>query len=156
MITRWADTSALLHQDGLINPQADLTISTITIKELEHIKNGNDDKVKFKAREAVRSILTSNKFNVVLSDNKKIDKMLKKYSFLSDIPDHRILCAAEIEAIEQNKNIIFLTSDALQYLFAMHMPHLEAVYPMGTELVEKYEDDWAGWGYFMPTQKSIV
>jgi hypothetical protein len=37
---------------------------------------------------------------VVLSDNKKIDKMLKKYSFLSDIPDHRILCAAEIEAIE--------------------------------------------------------
>ena len=156
MITRWADTSALLHQDGLINPQADLTISTITIKELEHIKNGNDDKVKFKAREAVRSILTSNKFNVVLSDNKKIDKMLKKYSFLSDIPDHRILCAAEIEAIEQNKNIIFLTSDALQYLFAMHMPHLEAVYPMGTELVEKYEDDWAGWGKYYPTEKDMA
>ena len=156
MITRWADTSALLHQDGLINPQADLTISTITIKELEHIKNGNDDKIKFKAREAVRSILTSNKFNVVLSDNKKIDKMLKKYSFLSDIPDHRILCAAEIEAIEQNKNIIFLTSDALQYLFAMHMPHLEAVYPMGTELVEKYEDDWAGWGKYYPTEKDMA
>ena len=156
MITRWADTSALLHQDGLINPQADLTISTITIKELEHIKNGNDDRVKFKAREAVRSILTSNKFNVVLSDNKKIDKMLKKYSFLSDIPDHRILCAAEIEAIEQNKNIIFLTSDALQYLFAMHMPHLEAVYPMGTELVEKYEEDWAGWGKYYPTEKEMA
>lgn len=156
MITRWADTSALLHQDGLINPQADLTISTITIKELEHIKNGNDDKVKFKAREAVRSILTSSKFNVVLSDNKKIDKMLKKYSFLSDIPDHRILCAAEIEAIEQNKNIIFLTSDALQYLFAMHMPHLEAVYPMGTELVEKYEEDWAGWGKYYPTEKEMA
>ena len=156
MITRWADTSALLHQDGLINPQADLTISTITIKELEHIKNGNDDKVKFKAREAVRSILTSNQFNVVLSDNKKIDKMLKKYSFLSDIPDHRILCAAEIEAIEQNKNIIFLTSDALQYLFAMHMPHLEAVYPMGTELVEKYEEDWAGWGKYYPTEKEMA
>ena len=156
MITRWADTSALLHQDGLINPQADLTISTITIKELEHIKNGNDDRVKFKAREAVRSILTSNKFNVVLSDNKKIDKMLKKYSFLSDIPDHRILCAAEIEAIEQNKNIIFLTSDALQYLFAMHMPHLEAVYPMGTELIEKYEDEWAGWGKYYPTEKDMA
>lgn len=156
VINRWADTSALLHQDGLINPQADLTISTITIKELEHIKNGNDDRVKFKAREAVRSILTSNKFNVVLSDNKKIDKMLKKYSFLSDIPDHRILCAAEIEAIEQNKNIIFLTSDALQYLFAMHMPHLEAVYPMGTELVEKYEEDWAGWGKYYPTEKEMA
>ena len=82
--------------------------------------------------------------------------MLKKYSFLSDIPDHRILCAAEIEAIEQNKNIIFLTSDALQYLFAMHMPHLEAVYPMGTELVEKYEEDWAGWGKYYPTEKEMA
>jgi hypothetical protein len=35
-----------------------------------------------------------------MTDNRKIDKMLKKYPFLSDIPDHRILCAAEIYAIE--------------------------------------------------------
>jgi len=35
-----------------------------------------------------------------MSDNNKIDKMLKKYNFLSNIPDHRIICAAELYAIE--------------------------------------------------------
>ena len=38
MIKHFADTSALLHQPGLINPQVDIAISTITISELEHIK----------------------------------------------------------------------------------------------------------------------
>jgi hypothetical protein len=33
-------------------------------------------------------------------DNKKIDKLLKKYSYLSNINDHRILLAAEITAAE--------------------------------------------------------
>jgi hypothetical protein len=36
------------------------------------------------------------------------------------------------------------------------MPHLEAVYPMGTELVEKYEDEWAGWGKYYPTEKDMA
>jgi hypothetical protein len=37
-----------------------------------------------------------------MTDNRKIDKMLKKFPFLSNIPDHRILCAAEIYAIEND------------------------------------------------------
>jgi len=65
------------------------------------------------AREAVRSIMTSNKFEVVMVDNKQIDKMIKKYSFLSNINDHRIICTAELLAKQQGKNIIFITSDAL-------------------------------------------
>ena len=97
MIKHWADTSALLHQNGLLNPQVDIAISTITIQELEHIKNSDkDEKTKYKAREAVRSILTTNRFETVMIDNKKIDKMLKKYPFLSNIPDHRIICGAEL------------------------------------------------------------
>lgn len=156
-ISRWADTSALLHQEGLIEPKADIAISTITVKELEHIKESKDDsQIKYRAREAVRSILTSGKFEVILSDNRKIDKMLKKYNFLSDIPDHRILCAAELKAEEQGKDIIFLTSDALQYLCAVQMPHLEAVYPMGTELSEKREEDWAGWGKYYPNETQMA
>jgi len=130
-----------------------MAISTITVKELEHIKsNEKDDKIKYKAREAVRSILTTGKFEVIPMDNRKIDKMLKKYPYLSDIPDHRILCAAELYAIEQGRTMIFLTSDALQYLFALQMPHLDAVYPMGTEQAEKREDDWAGWGKYYPNE----
>ena len=35
-----------------------------------------------------------------MPDNKKIAKMIKKYSFLNDINDHYILCAAELLAID--------------------------------------------------------
>lgn len=156
-IKHWADTSALLHQSGLINPQVDIAISTITVQELEHIKsNEKDDKIKYKAREAVRSILTTGKFDVILTDNNKIDKMLKKYPFLSNIPDHRILCAAELYAIEQGHDVIFITSDALQYLCALQMPHLEAVYPMGTDIADKRTDDWGGWGKYYPSEKDMA
>ena len=156
-IHHWADTSALLHQAGLTYPQVDIAISAITLQELEHIKeHEKDDKIKYKAREAVRAILTTGKFDVILTDNRKIDKMLKKYPFLSNIPDHRILCAAELYAIEQGHDMIFMTSDALQYLHALHMPHLEATYPMGTEIADKREDDWAGWGRYYPSEKDMA
>ena len=156
-INHWADTSALLHQSGLIDPKVNIAISTITIQELEHIKsNEKDDKIKYKAREAVRSILTTGKFDVVMTDNQKIDKMLKKYPYLSNIPDHRILCAAELYAIEQGHDMIFMTSDALQYLFALQMPHLDAVYPMGTEQAEKRNDEWAGWGKYYPSETDMA
>ena len=156
-IKHWADTSALLHQSGLINPQVDIAISTITVQELERIKsNEKDDKIKYKAREAVRSILTTGKFDVILTNNNKIDKMLKKYPFLSNIPDHRILCAAELYAIESGHDIIFMTSDALQYLCALQMPHLEAVYPMGTDIADKRTDDWGGWGKYYPSEKDMA
>ena len=156
-ITRWADTSALLHQDGLIDPEKPLAVSTITVAELEHIKDTSDNEnIKYKAREAVRSILTNNNLEVIMTDNRKIDKMLKKFPFLSNIPDHRILCAAEIYAIENDQDMMFLTSDALQYLFAMQMPHIEAIYPMGTEQAFRKEDDWAGWGKYYPDETEMA
>ena len=154
-INHWADTSALLHQ-SLFNIDVDTAISTITVAELEHIKNSNESEdVKFKAREIVRSIL-SNNFNVVFTDNRKIDKMLKKYRFLSDIPDHRIICAAELQAIEQGHNIIFLTGDALQYIFALQMPHLMAVYPVGKEKAFNNDKEWVGWGKYFPNEQEMA
>jgi hypothetical protein len=51
---------------------------------------------------------------------------------------------------------MFLTSDALQYLFAMQMPHIEAIYPMGTEQVFRKEDDWAGWGKYYPDETEMA
>ena len=156
-IKHWADTSALLHQP-LMDTQVKIAVSSITLQELEHIKNGEKEskQTKFKAREAVRTILTSDKFDVILTDNRKIDKMLKKYPFLSNINDHRIICAAELYALEQGHDIIFLTSDALQYLSALHLPHLNAVYPMGTEVTEKGEEEWAGWGKYYPTEEEMA
>lgn len=157
-IKHWADTSALLHQKTLTNPQVKIAISSITLQELEHIKNSDKESIqtKYQAREIVRAILTSDKFDVILTDNRKIDKMLKKYPFLSNINDHRIICAAELYAIEEGRDIIFLTSDALQYLSALHMPHLNAVYPMGKELEEKYDEEWAGWGKYFPNEQEMA
>ena len=156
-IKHFADTSALLHQSGLLEPQVKIAISSITLQELEHIKNNDKEntKTKFEAREIVRAILTNDKFDVILTDNNKIDKMLKKYPFLSNINDHRILCAAEIYATEIGHDIIFLTSDALQYLFALHLPHINAVYPMGTEIINSYIGEWAGWGNYYPNEQEM-
>ena len=158
MVTRWCDTSALLHQPGLLDPQAELAISPLTINELEHIKSSTNytDKVKYQAREAVRHILTDCNFEVVKTNQKKVDKLLKSYPFLSDINDHRILCEAELYGREHGKTIMFLTSDSLQYLFACELPHLEAIYPMGDDLAFKLEDDWAGWGKYYPNEQEMA
>ena len=36
------------------------------------------------------------------------------------------------------------------------MPHLNAVYPMGTELEEKYDEEWAGWGKYFPNEQEMA
>ena len=156
MITRWADTSAILHNEGLLDQVGTVAISPLTLSELEHIKTSSDnEKLKFFAREAVRNILATKKFEVVIDNNRKIDKLLKKYNFLSNINDHRILCAAELAAIEQRKNITFYTNDATQYLFAQRMPHLEAVY--STEIKdEQPQEEWAGWSKYWPSEKEMT
>lgn len=38
MIKHWCDTSALLHQKGLLDPDINIAISPITLQELEYIK----------------------------------------------------------------------------------------------------------------------
>ena len=115
-INQWADTSAILYPTFNTTKTA---ISAITIQELEGIKNSQrEENVKFHAREAVRKILNDDTYEVIISNNQKIDKMLKKYTFLNNINDHRILCAAEIYAEETHTRIAFLTCDSLQYIFA--------------------------------------
>ena len=157
MVLHFADTSAILHQKNLLEQDIPITISPITVQELEHIKNSETESstVKFTARLAARKILEKNSIQVLLTDNRKIDKMLKKYPFLSNINDHRIICAAEITAIEQDHNIIFLTNDVLQYLFALQMPHLMATFPMGN-LTDPLKDEWCGWGKYYPTEQEMA
>lgn len=150
MITHWADTSAILHQNL---GEAQVAISPLTLSELEHIKtNEKDPDIKYKAREAVRKIISTDQFSVIITDNKKIDKLLKKYTFLSDINDHRILLAAELAAIEQNKDIVFLTSDAAQYTFSLQLPHLMGVY---TPSQTQEKSLWCGWGKYYPNAEEM-
>ena len=153
MIKYWADTSALLHQKDFINSE-ELAISTITLQELEHIKTTSEnEQIKFQARELVRTILSASKVRIVASNNHKIDKLLKRYPFLNNINDHRIICSAELCAAEQHSEIIFITNDALQYLFATQMPHLKAIYSLG----EKQEsDEWSGWNNYYPDEEQMT
>lgn len=153
MIKYWADTSALLHQKDFINSE-ELAISTITLQELEHIKTTSEnDQIKFQARELVRTILSASKVRIVASNNHKIDKLLKRYPFLNNINDHRIICSAELCAAEQHAEITFITNDALQYLFATQMPHLKAIYSLG----EKQEsDEWSGWNSYYPDEEQMT
>lgn len=151
MIKHWADTSALLHQ----KLEADnIAISPLTLSELEHIKTTEkNETLRYKAREIIREIIDENKFIPVLVNNKKIDKALGKYTFLSDINDHRIILAAEITAKEQGQNIVFFTSDANQYVFALEMPHLFAAY---TPNIRKDNDEWCGWGKYFPDEENMA
>jgi len=77
-------------------------IDTLTLSELENIKSNEkvSYEIKFKAREAVRAIIQNKTISVKFTNNRVIDKKLKKYPFLSNINDHRIICAAEIAAEE--------------------------------------------------------
>lgn len=153
-IKHFADTSALLHQKNLIESQAKILISPLTLQELEGIKNNEKESgsIKFKAREVVRAILTTNQFEIITIDNHKIDKMLKKYSFLSNINDHRIICAAELYAEQEKQDLTFFTSDALQYLFALRMPHLMAVHPSEEDDIER---EWGGWEKYYPNETEM-
>lgn len=153
MIKTFLDTSALLYQN--ISADASFYISPLTLTELERIKTSREtDEIKFKARSAVRKIIAginSGKCNVVTVDNKKIDRLLKKYNFLSNINDHRILCAAELTAIDLGIDLLFMTNDSAQYLFAQKMPHLLSALPTD----EEKNDIWCGWGKYYPTEQEM-
>lgn len=152
MIQHWADTSAVLHWD--LN-ETRVAISPLTLQELEHIKSNEREaqETKYLAREAIRKIISTDAFIPMLVDNNKIDKLLKKYNFLSNINDHRILLAAEITAKEQGKDIIFLTSDAAQYTFALQMPHLLAAY---CDDKNKAKEEWNGWSKCYPNEEEMA
>lgn len=152
MIQHWADTSAILHWN--LN-ESKVAISPLTLQELEHIKSNDREsqEMKYLAREAVRKIINTDAFTPILVDNNKIDKLLKKYNFLSNINDHRILLAAELTAKEQGKDIIFLTSDAAQYTFALQMPHLLATY---CDSKNEAKEEWSGWSKCYPNEEEMT
>lgn len=90
------------------------------LSELEHIKNSfnKDEAVKYKTRKAIRDIIDSNNISYTFYPQKKIDHLIKKYNFLTNINDHYILCEAELLGIEVKHSVTFITCDGALYLFA--------------------------------------
>lgn len=104
------DTSAILA--GALKDQTSVYISPIVLQELEHIKTAENkpDSIKYLAREAVRDILNDSRIRFTECNNRKIDKLLKKYSFLNNINDHRIICEAVLLA--DKEPVEFYTNDS--------------------------------------------
>ena len=125
---RFLDTSAILN--GALNTLKNCFISPISLMELENIKDKKDkaESLKADARKAIRIIISEEDIQTAIFDNKLLDKVIKKYNFLSDINDHKILCAAELLGRERESQVMFYTSDGAQYTFAQLLPHLQQYY----------------------------
>jgi len=146
------DTSAILN--GGLNLFENIYISPLTITELENIKTANykDEKIKYLARQAVRDILLATNISYSMVSQHKIDKLLKKFDFLSNINDHRLLCEALILAEEQP--VKFVTGDGTLYLFAEQFPQLKVIYLAEQE--EKQVDEYKGWEKYTPNEEQLT
>lgn len=146
----YIDSSAVLN--GALNLFENIYISPIVISELENIKtNSSNSHLKYLARQAVRDIICSKEYHYSLVSQRQIDRLLRKYDFLSDINDHRMLCEALI--INKQTPIVFVTSDGAQSLFARELG-LETIY-FGDEGKEE-NVDYCGWAKYYPNAEQMA
>ena len=153
MAYHFLDTSAVLN--GALSQYNDIYISPLVLTELEHIKSSStkDDQIKFQARQAVRTIINNNNINYFFPPHKSVEKLLKKYNFLSDIVDHQLLCEAALLSIEKKQMIEFITSDGALYLFASQIPGLTSIF---YEQKKKIQDsEYCGWGKYFPNDDQL-
>lgn len=148
------DTSAILN--GALATYPNGYVSPLVITELEHIKTSTnkDNDVKYRARKAVRDIIDSKDINYFIVEQKSVDKLLKKYNFLSNINDHRLLCEAELLAKEQSISVDFVTSDSALYLFAQKIPRLNAIFYGDKD--DRDDTEWTGWSKNYPSEKELA
>lgn len=149
------DTSAVLA--GAIKSYDTICISPVVLQELEHIKtHSQNEDLKYRVREAVRDIISSTKVFHAVQPQWKVKWELKKYSFLSDINDHRILCETLLTVKQQANNaqaVYFVTADATQHLFANRIG-LNTIY---LNRIEKQEEpEYCGWGKYYPTEQEMA
>ena len=144
------DTSAVL--EGAYTKYSDVYISSLTLMELENIKNSNKpEHIKYLARQAVRDILNFGSITKTTPNQKEINKALKKFNYLLPINDHKLLCEAYILG---KKDIVhFITSDGSQLLFARKMPYLiPTLYKPDNTNIEQY----TGWARYCPDEDTLT
>lgn len=147
------DTSAVLN--GALKVYLNSYISPTVLMELESIKTAfnKSEEIKYKARQAVRDILSNPKINYTEYSQKQINKLLKKYSFLLDIPDHRLICEAELIGKEKDATVQFITNDGAQFLLAQRLPHLDPIYYHKT--TDNADIEYCGWSKYYPTDEQF-
>lgn len=146
------DTSAILN-GALTEYEDNVWISPLVIKELENIKNSNKpEQIKYLARKAVRDILIDTNIICQPMDQHRVKKLLKKYKFLNDINDHRILCEAKLA--DKKEETYFITSDGLQYIFSQKMGLHSFFYEPKKNAIKK--DEYCGWKKVHPNEQELA
>ena len=153
MSIAFLDTSAVLC--GELEKHKYCYISPITLSELEHIKTSDKpDHTKYLAREAVRTIINNPAIVYATYNQKTVDRLLKKYNFLSNINDHRILCEAVLVAKNHpDEDVIFYTNDAAQYVLGACIRDIKMYYLQQSE--QKHDTSFCGWGKYYPNNEEM-
>lgn len=148
------DTSAVLS--GEIGKYEKVYISPLTLSELEHIKTSDrPEYIKYLAREAIREMLGNPKIVYTTYSQKEVNKLLKKYDFLSDINDHRILCQAVLTAHKYCGGVIdFITNDAAQHVIGQRIPEIWSTY-LG-HVIPQEDHSFCGWGKYFPSPNDMA
>lgn len=153
MILNFLDTSAILN--GALSIFDNIYISPLVLSELENIKNSNrDEHTKYLARQAVRDILTSHQIKYCLAPQKKVERILKGYKFLSDINDHHLLCEAIWLQKETGEELNFVTSDGALSLFARQIPRINGIF--WEKENRPLPKEYVGWGKYYPQDKQFA
>lgn len=152
MILNFLDTSAILN--GALSIFDNIYISPLVLTELENIKNSNrDEHTKYLARQAVRDILTSHQIKYCIAPQNKIERILKKYNFLSDINDHHLLCEAIWLQKETGEELNFITSDGALALFARQLSGINGMF---WESERQEREEYCGWGRYYPSEEQMA
>lgn len=144
------DTSAVL--DGAYTKYQNVYISALVLSELENIKNSNKlEHIKYLARQAARDILNFRSIIKVIPNNKKIEKTLKKFPFLTNIIDHQLICEAFL--LTKTNTVNFITKDTCQFLLAKQVNNLTVTLIKDNQ-AEDYE--YNGWIKVFPSEQQFI
>ena len=154
-VINFLDTSAILN--GALDLFDNIYISPLAIAELENIKTSvhKDEHLKYLAREAVRTILSNNKINILPISRKWVEKIFKEYSFLMNINDHNLLCEA-VYLNRKKEPVNFITSDGALYAMARYLDIQNATYLGESEPEEIKEAFYCGYGKYYPNEEELV
>lgn len=146
---KFLDTNALMLNKI---PSEEFAISSITLKELENIKNSKtkDDDTKYKARQALRN-LEAAKHEVVTFQNKML-KPLRKFDFEINNDLKIIACAyyySKPHFYSKKREVEFITGDKSCYFIAWLI--LDKV----TWIKEIKEDEYCGYKEVMLTEDQM-
>jgi len=147
------DTSTILADK--MNLFENIYISPLVLMELEGIKNSptKNEHIKYLARKAIREIISNEKIKTTCVSQRQVNKLLKKYNFLMDINDHKLLCEALILA--RDYSIHFVTNDSALYLFTKNFPEINPIY-LGDGIKEEEKVEYCGWSRHYPNEEQMA